>query len=112
MRWLMRIWRRLFPRPDAKSTGSTQPQWARSTLLVRRHIGRGPAPAMHWKACHPLTVKRFKAEMACIEGHSLVLSSHRIAADGTVSPSVVCQTAGCAFHDFVRLDDWTDGPLG
>jgi hypothetical protein len=34
------------------------------------------------------------------------LSLHRIAADGTVSPSLVCPYY-CGFHDYVRLVGWT-----
>lgn len=32
--------------------------------------------------------------------------SHQIADDGTVSPSVVCTTEGCGFHEFIRLEGW------
>lgn len=36
------------------------------------------------------------------------LSSHKIAKDGTVTPSLICpyDEAGCTFHDNVRLEDW------
>lgn len=34
---------------------------------------------------------------------------HDIAADGAVSPSILCPTAGC-WHIFGRLDDWKGGP--
>lgn len=69
----------------------------------------GDPPPMHWKACHPSTVKRFKAEMTCSEGHGLVLKGHTVAVDGRVSPSVVCRAPGCSFHAFVRLAGWTFG---
>jgi hypothetical protein len=36
---------------------------------------------------------------------------HTVAADGTVSPSVVC--GRCSWHTFIRLADWpaTGGPV-
>lgn len=49
----------------------------------------------------------------CDRGHVGTLP-HAIAADGTVSPSIVCagaQYAGCKFHDYARLDGWTHGAL-
>jgi hypothetical protein len=33
------------------------------------------------------------------------LADHRIGAEGTVSPSIVCPY-GCGFHEFVRLAGW------
>jgi len=49
--------------------------------------------------------------MACSSGHVLTLRRHSIDLDGNVSPSVVCPTSGCGFHEFVRLDDWTFGKV-
>lgn len=47
---------------------------------------------------------------ACIEcggcGHGMALSKHEIAADGTVTPSVVCPYVGCGWHVFIRLEGW------
>lgn len=37
-------------------------------------------------------------------------SAHTIAADGTVSPSLVCPYPPCAWHVFVRLDGWPAAP--
>ncbi len=36
-------------------------------------------------------------------------SNHDIAADGSVSPSVVCDSDGCGFHEFIKLDGWEAG---
>lgn len=36
-----------------------------------------------------------------------LLNAHSIAEDGTVSPSVVCTTNLCGFHEFVKLEGWT-----
>jgi hypothetical protein len=33
-------------------------------------------------------------------------SVHKIAADGTVSPSFVCPHPGCGFHEFIVLSGW------
>lgn len=43
----------------------------------------------------------------CGRGHGMELSPlvHRVAADGAVSPSLVCPR--CDWHVFVRLDGWT-----
>lgn len=53
----------------------------------------------------------------CPNGHVGTLrhlhsgQGHAIAADGTVSPSVVCSypvegVEGCGFHDFIQLEGW------
>lgn len=34
------------------------------------------------------------------------LGDHKIAANGAVSPSVVCPTEGCRFHEWIILDGW------
>jgi hypothetical protein len=34
------------------------------------------------------------------------LNEHEIAAQGQVSPSVVCPFRGCTFHDHVLLEGW------
>ncbi len=47
-----------------------------------------------------------RALLACTRGHIASLSSHEIAADGTVTPSVVCPEDGCDFHEFVQLEGW------
>jgi hypothetical protein len=68
-------------------------------------------PPMHWAPCHPSVRGRYKASMACPQGHGLTLGNHAIAANGAVFPSVVCPSHGCDFHEFVRLDRWTFGAL-
>ena len=46
-------------------------------------------------------------------GTLAMLIDHEIAPDGTVTPSVVCPTEGCDFHEFVRLEGWeVNVPLG
>lgn len=72
--------------------------------------GMAPTP-LTWSECHPTTVKRFKAEIICSYGHAVTLRNHRVDRDGFVSPSVVCREPLCRFHEFVRLEGWTAGPV-
>ena len=36
-------------------------------------------------------------------------ATHSVAADGTVTPSVVCPHV-CPFHEWIRLEDWPAPP--
>jgi hypothetical protein len=81
------------------------------TISIPRHAAQGPAPPLHWTACHPSTQRRFKADLTCFRGHGISLKNHKIAADGRVVPSVVCLAPGCDFHEYVRLDEWSGGDL-
>jgi hypothetical protein len=99
-------------------------KWLKS-LFWRREFSRGrryvrikfcdrvttDPPPMHWAACHPSTMRKFKASMTCPNGHGLTLGKHSISANGEVSPSVVCPSPHCSFHDHVRLDGWSFGDL-
>jgi hypothetical protein len=81
------------------------------TTSIPRHTTEGQAPPLHWKACHPSTQRRFKADLTCSRGHGISLKNHRIEADGRVVPSVVCLAPGCDFHEYVSLDGWNGGRL-
>lgn len=81
------------------------------TVVITRTDAADRPPALHWTPCHPTTRARFKASMACSSGHVLTLRAHRIAPDGRVAPSVVCPMHGCAFHAYVRLEDWSFGAV-
>lgn len=52
--------------------------------------------------------KDFLVYTTCRQRHSCVISAriHSIAADGTLSPSYVCPSGGCTFHESVRLVGW------
>ncbi len=58
------------------------------------------------------------AILACpLCGQNAMLTDHAIAANGEVTPSVVCVAdPGCAistgsgFHEFVTLEDWEETP--
>jgi hypothetical protein len=82
-----------------------------SITNVCRYRGAGNPPPLTWKACDPATIRCFKAVLTCPNGHTMTLRAHAIESNGAVSPSVVCRTTGCAFHDFVRLTDWDLGRL-
>ena len=60
-----------------------------------------------WSLMH-LSGGRSVVVTRCSNGHIGQLD-HEIAADGTVSPSVVCQRGGCSYHEFIRLEGWTYG---
>ncbi len=47
-----------------------------------------------------------KVLVSCDKGHIGSLADHAIAADGTVTPSLVCPDGGCDFHEHVRLVGW------
>jgi hypothetical protein len=49
------------------------------------------------------------ALFCCTNGHIGSLSDHEILPDGTVNPSVVCPHEGCNFHEFIKLEDWSNG---
>ncbi len=44
--------------------------------------------------------------MKCPNGHIGNLGDHEIEEDGTVTPSVMCDSRDCHFHDMVKLMDW------
>ena len=45
------------------------------------------------------------ATLSCDKGHSGTLTDHKIAEDGTVTPSVMCPEK-CGWHEMVILEDW------
>ncbi len=59
-----------------------------------------------WKGL--LTPKGRSATFTCPNGHTCALDHHEIAADGAVTPSVVCPYEGCGFHEFIKLEGWQD----
>jgi hypothetical protein len=46
----------------------------------------------------------------CGKGVSVGRRHHRVADDGTVTPSMVCPHAPCTFHEWIRLDGWEPLP--
>ena len=110
-RLLASFWRWLLGLFGWRAPAPYEPVRAFEPITLDRYDGDADPPAMHWKPCHPRTVRRFKAHMTCASGHSTVLKDHAIRADGAVTPSVVCRAPGCQFHDFVVLAGWSDGDI-
>jgi hypothetical protein len=110
-RWLRHLLSRIFATRSAPAPQETSGSWTRPRFDVPRYSGAGEIPPMHWKACHPATMRRFKAEFTCPNGHGITLKGHSIDADGSVHPSVVCPVPACDFHDFVRLSRWDAGAV-
>lgn len=83
----------------------------RHGFVFMRFQGDGDPPAGHWKACHPSTAVRFKAEVTCPRGHGMVLKGHSVSKTGVVRPSIVCPDPGCSFHEYALLENWSGGDL-
>lgn len=80
--------------PRLPSRDSAGPGWWPVKRLPFQAAARPSAPER--TAC-----------MRCPAGHELSLAGHDIAADGKVTPSVVCVYDGCTFHEFVELEGFT-----
>jgi len=52
---------------------------------------------------------RLAPVVVCSNGHESTMTTHTVAADGTVSPSMVCPVEGCQFHEYVQLEGWMSG---
>lgn len=110
---MFKIFKRLFSRlrPRTMWTWPTGLVHAPGPVPMKRFVSSGSPPPMQWKACHPRTEGRYKAQLTCSRGHGITLSRHSIEPDGRVHPSVVCRSPGCGFHEVVRLEGWTGGYL-
>lgn len=75
---------------------------ARHELVPRGRLDH-PPPPLSWDYLDARPEDL--ALITCDHGHvsRMVSRIHRIAADGTVSPSYVCPGTGCTFHAFIRL---------
>lgn len=64
------------------------------------------APAPSWWPLDPERCGGDAALVKCVNGHvtSLNQDIHRVAEDGTVSPSYVCTIGDCNWHVFIRLE--------
>ncbi len=64
---------------------------------------------MTWRLAEgPPPERVLTALISCDKGHWCSLTNHTIAADGTVTPSLVCPTEDCGWHVFLRLVDWRE----
>lgn len=82
-------------------------------LLVRHHQ---PLPDVFWDFIpRPeatwCTGPNGNVFLRCRCGGLLQVTNHTLAADGSVQPSVLHIDCPVGFHEFVRLDDWRDGPI-
>ena len=112
-RWLLRLVG-LFggePRGTPHRREMQAPRRSFPIVPLPEHSGEGSPPRLHWKASHPSTITRFKAQMTCARGHGIALRDHSVEADGRVFPSVVCNAPGCDFHEYVRLEGWSAGQI-
>lgn len=82
------------------------------TAFTRANQDGYPTPPLTWDYAKRLRRKApYDKDLAlttCRNGHTLRISGkvHTIATDGTVTPSYVCVSAGCTFHEMVRLVGW------
>jgi hypothetical protein len=95
----------------SRSTSAASRQRSYPLIALNEHAGEGRPERLHWKASHPSTIRRFKAEVTCSHGHGIALRDHTIEADGRVVPSIVCRTPGCDFHENVLLEGWRAGKI-
>lgn len=72
------------------------------------HTIAGLTPGYYAKSLDPRADRRGWCIVCCPScGRPMTLGlNHVVAADGRVSPSLVCPRAGCSFHDYVTLADW------
>jgi len=62
-----------------------------------------------WGATEPYPLTAVICCPECSRPGTLHPKIHRIAHDGTVSPSMVCGHLGCRYHEFIKLASWTEG---
>ncbi len=115
-KWLKAVFRFFVSEPKARRpvprpTGNAPRPRSYPLICFKEHVGEGRPEMLHWKASHPSTIRRFKAEVTCSHGHGIALRDHTIEADGRVVPSIVCRTPGCDFHEIVRLEGWRAGRI-
>lgn len=70
--------------------------------------GREVRPG-EWRPLLLTGARQFTATVCCPTCETIhPIDGHRIASDGTVTPSLLCPTAGCSFHQFGRLEGWAE----
>jgi hypothetical protein len=75
-------------------------------ITFKRGTDRFDMTPLTWWPVRIYGRERKTANIVCSQGHPGLITEHDIAPDGTVSPSVVCTTEGCSFHDYVKLEGW------
>ncbi len=77
-------------------------------VTLRRAASREAIKPGEWAAIDEPEFRHvWKAIIACPEcGFESSIRTHEVAADGTISPSLVCPASGCSWHVWGRLDGW------
>ena len=76
-------------------------------IAIEKTDERWKGPNGSWFPVNPPKPIRSSAMVNCRDcGKTASLSDHTIAANGEVTPSLVCPTDGCSFHEFVTLVGW------
>ncbi len=61
----------------------------------------------HWFALRRVEDGSWSVKLSCPTcGQVASLDDHAVDSIGAVTPSVVCPSVGCDFHDYVRLVGW------
>jgi hypothetical protein len=83
------------------------------TVVLKKHVVSDPSPtAPMEKGTYRLWPRGnvLNVIIACPGCGATQGLSHEIGTRGTISPSLVCGY-NCGFHDYGRLEDWTEGAL-
>lgn len=85
--------------------------------LIPHVPGTGAMPWKSWRVDGDGSADWRYVTFCCPGGHlgslehlsnpELQESSHKVAADGKVTPSVVCPADGCGYHEFIQLEGWS-----
>lgn len=62
----------------------------------------------HWSGAKKTDGKRTAIIVCPLCKKQVSLSGHTIKSDGHVSPSLVCPHNECNFHDYIKLDNWSE----
>ncbi len=71
--------------------------------VFKRGSGLWPGPGEYTRV---LSDGVKTARLCCPDCNTIGLLDHQIAADGRLTPSLGCPTAGCTFHEHAILADW------
>ena len=74
--------------------------------IPRRDFGKPyeENQTLTWNYIYLTELKIMSATVICSNGHWAGIERHKIADDGTVTPSVVCTR--CDFHEMIKLVGW------
>jgi hypothetical protein len=93
----------------AAKTANTPPVNMNATAIPKR-TAAGQAPSWYVENVGPTDKESWHVAFVCPRGHMGWMDNHKIAADGKVTPSVVCPVKDCGFHQYITLTGWTPLP--